>query len=226
MAINLSEYLDERFQEKMLLNKEKKHPFITISRQTGCDSFEISKELVNLINQQSKVKWKLINKEIIELSAKELHIDQHKIKTLFNAEKHGHLEEIIRAFGSKYYKSDNSIRKSIKTLIRNIAMDGNVVLVGRAGAAVTSDLSDGLHIRLEAPIDWRVKNLANKRNITLTESLALVTESDKNREQLFIDFGKKNRNEINFDMHFNNSSLTDSEITQIIFDLLMKRQMI
>jgi cytidylate kinase len=226
MAINLSEYLDERFQEKMLLNMGRKHPFITISRQTGCDSYEISKELVSLINQQSKTKWKLINKEIIELSAKELNIDQHKIKTVFNAEKHSHLEEIIRAFGSKYYKSDSSIRKSIKKLIRNIALDGNVVLVGRAGVAVTSDLADGLHIRLEAPLDWRVKNLAHKRNISLTESLAVVNETDKNREQLFIDFGKMKISEINFDMHFNNSSLTNSEITQIIFDLLIKRQMI
>jgi hypothetical protein len=60
----------------------------------------------------------------------------------------------------------------------------------------------------------------------LNESATLVTETDKNREQLFIDFGKKNINEINFDIHFNNSTLTDSEIAQIIFELLLKRQMI
>ena len=220
MAIDLNQYFDGQFQEKMLQNRQQKNPFITISRQTGCNSYEISKELVNLINQHSKTKWKLINKEIIELSVKELNIDHHKIKTLFESEKRGHLDEIIRAFGSKYYKSDNSIRKSIKALIKNIATGGYVVLVGRAGAAVTNDLPNGIHIRLEAPLQWRTNNLAKKKNLSIAESLALIAETDKNREQLFIDFGKKRLAEIDFDAHLNNSTLTDGEIASVIFHLL------
>ncbi|NOU45798.1 MAG: cytidylate kinase-like family protein [Bacteroidales bacterium] len=226
MAIDLNKYFDEQFQEKILQNQQQKNPFVTISRQTGCNSYEISKELVNLINQHGKSRWKLINKEIIELSVNELNVDPHKIKTLFDAEKRGHLDEIIRAFGNKYYKSDNSIRKSIKLLIRNIATEGNVVLVGRAGAVVTGDLPNGIHIRLEAPLDWRVKNMAHKKNISLAEGFALVTETDKNREQLFVDFGKKHINEIHFDLHFNNSTLTDSEISFLLFQLLLKRKLI
>jgi len=75
-------------------------------------------------------------------------------------------------------------------------------------------------------LDWRVKNMAHKKNISLAEGFALVTETDKNREQLFVDFGKKHINEIHFDLHFNNSTLTDSEISFLLFQLLLKRKLI
>jgi len=225
MAINLIQYFDERFLEKTNLQTGK-HPFVTFSRQTGCNSLNISNELVNLINLESKSKWKLINKEIIELSANNLKIDQHKIETLFVSEKHSHFDEIIRAFGNKYYKSDNSIRSSIKVMMRNIATVGHVVLVGRAGAVITHDIPDGLHIRLQAPLKWRVKNLAMKWGITEAKSLTFITETDKNRAQLLLDFGKKSLSDVDFDLYFNNSTLTDKEITMLIFELLKKRALL
>lgn len=226
MSMDLNKYFDERYQEMVQKNRLEKQAFVTISRQTGCNSFEISTALVDLINKRSKTKWKVVNKELIELSVSELSAKKNTIEAVFNAEKHGHLDEIIRAFGSRYYKSDSKIRNTIKTLIRSMVTEGGLVLVGRAGAAVTKDLPGGLHIRIEAPLAWRVQNLARKKNMTEMESLTNITVSDKNRSKLFQDFCKKTIDEFDFDLRFNNSTLTDSEIAQMIFDLLINRGLV
>ena len=226
MAIDLVKYFDERYQESIFQHPSGPRPFVTISRQSGCNSYEISKMLVHMINEHSKSKWKLINKEIIELSANELNIDHRRVEKLFDAEKHSHIEEILRAFGDRYYKSDKTIQRTIRQLIRNIALDGNVVIVGRAGAAITSDLANGMHIRLEAPLGWRINNMKIKRQITEKEGHNLVAELDKSREQLFLDLGKKAIDEISFDLRFNNSTIADTEIAHTIFQLLQSRQLI
>jgi cytidylate kinase len=226
MAIDLVKYFDERYQDSLFQRASGTRPFVTISRQSGCNSFEISKMLVHMINEQSKSKWKLINKEIIDLSANKLNIDHRHVEKVFDAEKHSHIEEILRAFGDRNYKSDKVIHRTIRQLIRNIALDGNVVIVGRAGAAITSDLAHGIHIRLEAPFSWRIKNMASKRKITENEGHGLVSELDKSREQLFLDLGKKAIDDVLFDLRFNNSTLTDDEIARSIFQLLQLRHLI
>lgn len=226
MAIDLVKYLDERYQDSLLAHAQGPRPFVTISRQSGCNSFEISKMLVNMINEVQKSKWKLINKEIIDLSANELKIKHRDVEKVFDAERHGHIEEIIRAFGDRNYKSDKVIHRTIRQLIRNIALEGNVVIVGRAGAAITNDLAQGIHIRLEAPFAWRIKNMANKRKITENEGHSLVVELDRTREQLFLDLGKKTMDDVSFDLRFNNSTLTDDEIARTIFQLLKSRHLI
>ncbi len=226
MALDLGKYFDERYQETLFRPKTGAHPFVTISRQTGCNSFEISKLLVKMINDHSKTQWKLINKELIELSVKELRIDQHRIEKVFGAQKHDHIEEILQAFGDRYYKSDQVIRRTIRHLIQNIASDGFVVIVGRAGAAITAGLPDGLHVRLEAPLGWRVRRMAEKKKISEAESRQMIENLDKSREQLFMDLGKMKIQEIPFDLRLNNQSLNDHEIARMIFELLRHRSLL
>ena len=50
-----------------------------------------------------------------------------------------------------YYKSDLKIRTTIAKVIRKFANEGNAIIVGRGGVAITRDIPLSLHIFLEAP---------------------------------------------------------------------------
>jgi len=93
--------------------------FITISRQTGCNGNSIAAKLATQLSRQNK--WKFINKEVLDESAKKLSLKKSKISHLFNAEHLSHADEILSAFSSRYYKSDRKLKKTVSDVIRHYA---------------------------------------------------------------------------------------------------------
>ncbi|PKP53093.1 MAG: hypothetical protein CVT92_05850 [Bacteroidetes bacterium HGW-Bacteroidetes-1] len=225
MAIDLIQYLNQRKEEEKSIKKSKL-PFVTLSREAGCNSMNIVRELQFLIKNTSKVKWNIFNKEIVEKEAKLLDIDLMQVRRILDANRRGHLDEILRAFGSRYYKSDRSIRNTLRNLVSTFAQEGNVIIVGRAGAIITAGMSGGLHIRLVAPIEWRIKNIQRQKDLTEAQANEYVKTTDEQRSKLLYEFSKKQICEIHFDMVFNNASLTDIEIASMIFGLMKQRNMV
>src|ERR1700747_3311731 len=58
-------------------------------------------------------------------------------------------------------------------------MRGNVILVGRAGAIITANMQYVLHVRLVAPIDFRVQNYAQLQGISAEEAAQAVRANDE-----------------------------------------------
>lgn len=225
MSIDLKQYIDSRLDVSPSASLKKK-PFITISRDTGCNSFAIGKLLQKMIHNATSKKWGFVTKELIEENAKALQLNLTQVRGILESEKRGHLEEVLRAFGNRYYKSDRSIRNTLKTIIEAIARDGNVIIIGRAGAAITSELENGLHFRLTAPLDWRIKKMQREKGFSLNEAIEYVNESDQKRNNLFFDFNGKNIADTHFDLVLNNERLSDQEIALLIFELMTIKEML
>jgi cytidylate kinase len=221
MLTDLLQYFDKRLSTEHSNRPSEAKPFITLSRETGCHSIHIGELLIRkLNNDQPKRPWRLISKEIIDLSAQKLSIATHEIEAMYGAEKRGHLLEIIRAFGSRDYKSDQTIRKEIRQFIRNIAQSGHIVIVGRAGAALTAGLPKGYHCRLFAPIDWRIDQVMQLKQLDHNHSKQYITETDRIRNQFFIDFSHKSIAQTTFDLHINNMTFTDEHIAEILYRMI------
>lgn len=226
MTTDLLQYFQKRCITTEPRAKPAIAPFITFSRQTGCNSIAIAKLLKAHLDQIIPHKWQLVSKEIIELSAHKLQLDPRQVRHIFDPEKCGHIDEILRSMSSKYYKSDKTIRKTIREIIRDMVTDGHIILVGRAGVVITNDLKNGLHVRLHAPLDWRISNISVKKNMNRTDAETYIRNSDENREKLIYDFGGRKVTDIDFDLSFNNARLSDDEIALIIFEVLKKRNMV
>jgi hypothetical protein len=72
-----------------------------------------------------------------------------------------------------------TLREYAKDTIRRLTMNGNVILVGRGGAIITARLHYVLHVRLIAPFDFWVRNLAHSQGITEQEAVRLVHANDE-----------------------------------------------
>jgi cytidylate kinase len=221
MKVDLQKYMSDRLQDEYGKVKSP-GPVITLSRQTGCPAKKVARSIVDQFNEKmivkgsKKISWRMITKEIINESAKELEVDPSKIKYVFDYEQKGPIEELLSAHQSKYYLSDRKIRNTIGKVIRNIGYEGNVVIVGRGGVAITRDISNSLHINLEAPLEWRALRTSEKYCLTVEEAKKYVLNIDKKRKQFRDYFEGKNTDYTSFDMTFNCMTLSIDEIVKLI----------
>lgn len=224
MSSVFSEYL-----HRMRLSEEKEPespgmlPFITISRETGCHSLAVAGLLQQTLNANAKVKWQLVSKEIIAEAARNLQLNTAQVKGILAGEKRSHLSEILHSVADHAYLSDHLVRKKLIEFIESAASRGNVIIIGRAGAIITARIPNGLHIRLVAPLEWRIKNIMNQQNTDYKTARQWVELTDQKRKRLIEDFSHKPLNDMMFDMVLNNATLSEEEIAQIVAQLILKR---
>jgi cytidylate kinase len=230
MKIDISKYLKDRYQETQS-RQAFPGPVITIARELGCASKVLATKLIEKLNSMDnksgkKTPWKWISKEIMEESAKDLGLDLAEIQYVFDYKTHGVLEDLLLSHSKKFYKSDRKIRDTIAKVIRNFADEGNAVIVGRGGIAITRDIPKSLHIKLEAPLEWRALRTSEKHNISIEEAKKYCVEIDKKREEFRNYFQGKGNDYTRFDMTFNCMTIDAEEIASIIVETLKIRKII
>lgn len=213
MADILLKYFDKRLEKSKTVVKPKSG-FITISRQTGCNGNAIAAKLA--LELSGRYKWKYINKEILEDSARKLNLNDIKISHLFSADNLSHADEIISAFSNRYYKSDKKLKNTIIEVIKHFATEGNIVIVGRAAVGITTDMPKGMHIRLIAPLEWRINSLKKRKTFDGIDVEKFISEHDKKKVAMIKRFCNKGMDEIPFNMSLNCAKFSQEQIVQII----------
>lgn len=230
MELDLHKYMSKRLQEE-LGNTEQPGPVVTISRLYGCPAKKVARKLIEMIAEKMEVKgysgvqWNLITKEIMSESARALEVDPDQIKYVFDYEQKGIIDDILSSHLKKYYKSDRKIRNTIARVIRNIAYEGNAVIVGRGGVAITRDIPRSLHINLEAPLQWRVLRISEKNCMPFEDAEQYTKDVDTKRKQFREYFEGKNTDYTQFDLTFNCMTLTVDEIVKIILRAIEVRKL-
>ncbi len=225
MKINLKEYFEQQERHKALLNEP--GPVITISRDFGCRANEIAQRLVKKIEGHSHKprRWTILNKEFLRQAAQELQLRPDKVEHALSPHQRSLLEDFVASY-SPDYLDDQKIQKSIHHLVDSYAEKGNLIIVGRAGVAVTRKLVKSLHIKLEAPLSSRVEYLKNSRKITWEEALALAHQIDQRRQLFISQMRKEPYEEALFDVTYNRAYLSTDAIVQSIIPLLRSKQII
>jgi cytidylate kinase len=230
MHIDLLKYMADRIHDESGYSKEP-GPVITISRDYGCPSKIVAARLAEELSRKmfvkgKDIKWKYVTKEIMAESARALEVDPDKIKYVFQYEQKGMLDDIVSAQFNKYYKSERKIRNTVARVIRNMAQEGHVIIVGRGGVAITRDIHKSLHIMLEAPLDWRATRVAENYKISHDEARKTSIEVDKNRKEFREYFQGKDSDYTRFDITFNCMTFSIEEIVHIIIKAAEIRRLI
>ncbi len=221
----LLEYMSKRLKKEELKFREA-GPVITISRQFGCDATETAVALSAALTKHSPNPWNYITKEILEDSAKKLDVDEKEIAHIFGANEKNFLGDLIISFSKGRYASDSNIKRTLKMVVRKYAEQGNCIIVGRAGCIIARDIPLSLHVRLTAPLDYRIKSVKEELKISEKEALILVNETDKKRE-LFMSFYKGSiENDDFFDISLNKHKMNEKEILDTIIGLAKSRTLI
>jgi cytidylate kinase len=216
------DYFDTRYRAEMLGRPiDQTGPVITISRLTGCDGREVAAALVAQLNLRHNTnKWKWIDKDIIYHAAHELKTDTNRVETYYQGMTMNDMSEMIMAFSGSFV-SDSSVKKAIRDVVLSIAREGHAVIIGRGGVAITRDMTNALHIRLVAPLYWRVENVMRKKSMIIEKAEEYVVETDEKRNKMIVSFLDKKPLSIDylFDSTLNRSSFSIDQLSALILDM-------
>ena len=222
----LYEYMSRRFasyQETSGISKDY-GPVITISRQAGCGGSKLAHDLCMKMNEVALKSgrpdnWHFINHEILEKSAEKLNLDPGKLDRLITDKERGIMDEILEALSSHTHKSDQKILKTMSEVIRQIAEQGHVIIVGRGGAVVSQHIRQSLHIRLEAPLNWRCEEVMKKLEYSREYTLEYIHKIDEQREMYVERLIHGTGKTFAYDVTINPSRFSDEQLKEIIIGM-------
>ncbi|MFV0591171.1 MAG: AAA family ATPase [Draconibacterium sp.] len=230
MGNSLMTYLNSRMKEDK--SYQKAHvgtagPVITISREVGCNGLKLANMLATELNKQRLLAdWKVLSKEIFYESARELNLAPERVLKALKKEDSYTFEQILTAFGEKRFKSEAKIANTVKEVVRSLAIGGFNIIVGRASHIIAADIKNALHIRLEAPFEYRLKNIMCNNNLSRDEATAFIERVEKERMTFRKAIRAEQFHEVHFDMMINRASFSDRQAVELILFAIDKKQIL
>lgn len=230
MSNSLMIYLNKRMIEDSSAKKKSTvaGPVITISREVGCNGIKLARLLANRLNAQKlSSDWRVLSKEVFYESARELNMEPERIRKTFKQSDKYTFEEIIKAFNDKNYKSERKIVKTVVDVVLSFAIDGFCIIVGRAGHIIAKDIKNSLHIRLVAPLDYRIKNIMENNSLNREEAIQFIDKVEKERMAFRKAIsGVDTRQGELFDISINRAMFNDEEIVDIVEYAVNKKKIL
>jgi len=224
MSDLLLNYMNRRLAEKPLSEEFNPGPVITISRECGCGARNIAKELALQLSKKTitggvKIEWRWIDKEILEQSATKLNLEPSLVKRVFADKERGTIDEILSALSSRSFKTDKKIRNTTIDVIRAFAIEGHVIIIGRGGVAASRDIRRSLHVRFEAPEEWRIEAMMHLRPFTHPGAKLYIREQDELRNRFRDKVLCDKSCNLLYDIIINRSRFSEPEIVRLIMEM-------
>jgi cytidylate kinase len=233
MENRLFEYMNKRIGGDFIPSRTTTEPgpVITISRQTGCGARGIAWIICEEINKRKPAAktegtWRYINREILQKSAEQLNLDPAALKSVIDDKSRGIMDEIVGALSTHSHKSDQKILKTVQDVIRQFANNGKVIIIGRGGVSICHDIKLSLHVRLIAPEDWRIAEIARRLDFSKAYAAEYVRKRDVERELLVTKLYGKKPDSSAYDVEINSSRFTEKELADAIIQLALIKGLI
>lgn len=160
-------------------------PFVTISRQVGTGASPAPRlaERLNERRQGDEPQWQSLDREIIEMIARDHNISRSLLESL-ETDSQTWIQTIIGGItstGSSEVALFNRVAQTILTL----AKVGHVILVGRGGVFVTHGMPGGMHVLLVAPWSYRVEQIGQERGLKRQDAERVLQELDANQQDFY-----------------------------------------
>lgn len=206
-------------------------PVVTISRQAGCGGSYIARMLCEQLNEYylpvgEETRWNVISKQIINDAARILNTEPENIKFVFDAEERSFLDDFVQSLTDSDYVCENEIREAIRQAVREIAIQGHAIILGRGGAQLTRDIARSLHVRLVAPRRWRIDEFAKRHNISEAAAVRKVDRIDRVRERLNEMLYAGSDPNSCYDVTFCRERFTSEEIVSAIIHLMQLKKLV
>lgn len=188
-------------------------PVISVSRQRGCRGSEFAKLLAN------DVHYGCFDRTILDYIARHLGPRCEVVESLDPANR-AELNRWIQETFQTRPTDPNDYFYALSETIKAISLQGGVVLLGR-GANFILRQTPAFHIRLVAPIEWRVKTLQDFEGKSETDARNEIQRADRERAEFVMQhFNQSIDDPLMYDMVLNMKTHTlDGAIKTVIADL-------
>ncbi len=206
---------------------QERRPFLTISREYGCWGFSLGLLLMDTLNETVPAgrHWRILSKEILDRLAHDTATEVELLEAQRRT-KPSMLLDFLGSLSDKRVPSGYEVRNRITSIIRHEANKGFVVIVGQGGAGATADMPNGLAIRLEAPEEWRIAQLAFRENIDSDKAREEIQRKEAERAYLRRIYEVRFPRRPAFHLMFDCSVFTLAQITQMVVQAMRLKKLI
>ncbi len=220
----ISSYLRDHIDD--IGKKKEPGPYITISRQWGCDGYGLGQLLIDKLNERDdENRWKLYYKELLKQLGEDTGLTE-EILEKERLSKPSLLKDFLRGLKKNGIPDGYEIRNNITMMVRTVAFDGHAVIIGQGGTAATADLANGLSVRVEAPRDWRVARICRRDKLEKSVALAKIEEIEKSRLHLRKIYEQQNSREPAFNLVFDNATFSNDVIVEMIIKAMEEKGLV
>ncbi len=189
-------------------------PYVTISRQFGCCGYELANLVAQKINESSPLnQWSVYSKEILVKLADQSGFSLEEIEKA-RTEKTGFVQEILRNVRLNATPDTFQVRSQIAIIVRDICSKGYAIVVGQGGAAATSDMENGLSVRIEAPDECRIQRVCRRDNLSKDQAIERINDVERARQYLRETYTQVNQRIPAFNLTIDNSLFTTEQIAE------------
>ncbi len=207
-----------------------RHParlFVTVSRQPGIDASSFSHRLANRLDQIEAANWLAWDRELIEKVSAEHGIAKDIVDTI-EKRPFSWIDRLVQDFS---FSDDTPeaielrAAKYVMVTIRALAEAGHAVIVGRGGVFVTEGMPGGIHLRLVAPLEHRIKAVAERDQVSLKAAANNIADSEHNRAMFYRQFWpKKSIAPETFTATLNTARLSADEMEECVLAIIRNRE--
>lgn len=113
--------------------------------------------------------------------------------------------------------SDETYIETMSALIRELAISGRIVILGRGSQMILADLPEALHVLTVAPRELRTRRLAERDLVGLDEAASRAKESDRARDAFYKKFWKVDpQDPRHYDLTIDTSHFNYEQATELI----------
>jgi cytidylate kinase len=199
-----------------------KRVIINIGRQLGSGGHDIGRMLALDFNA------KYYDRELLNLAAKESGFSAEFFEQ--NDEKKGFLRSFLQLpfsiihNGANFYQnnfSQEGLFKFQSDAIRKAASEGSCVFLGRCADYVLRDFPNVVNVFVTASIDFRIRQVMDKQNVSKEEAQRIIEEGESERAAYYDYYtGKKWGHATSYDLCVDSSRLGLVETEKFIAEFV------
>lgn len=168
---------------------------ITINREFGTGGREIAQKLGNLLDV------KVYDKALLDALAQKFNMTEEEIELAKSKQKNwwSDFVNFYKQFGNsdkvdhKERVTSKEIYAAEEKILKGIAEKESCIIVGRAGFSIFKDYPNSVKILLIADDEARVKRIAEKEDMSVTEARKVVKQIDGERDKYITTFAGVSR---------------------------------
>ena len=206
-------------------------PVVTISREYGCPGYEFAEKLSAILSTKMEIdgkryEWRAIGREIVEEAARTIQLPPNLVEAITKSRPKGVFSEFLESLSSYQKPCDIEVKKMVANFVMAAARQGHVVIVGRGGSILTSNMTNALHIGLNAPLPWRIKRVMEIKKCDQTTAEGLIELVDRERTYLRHFLAGESVDTHIFDICFNMEHLTVDMAVELVLVALQQKKII
>lgn len=202
-------------------------PFITISREYGCHGFSLGLLLLDILNESQPpgTSWQIYHRDILTRLANETNLGEDVLQRELMTPP-SLWTEFFRTFSREQLPTGGEILHRIHTIIRVLAIQGHAIVVGQGSAAATMDIPNGMALRIEAPLDWRVRQVSFREGLSESEARERIHQVEQERRYLSHLYEQECPRKPAYHMVYDASVFTLAQIAQSVVHMMQLRKMV